>query len=121
MPASEGPYSAAWRRYRRWSLAFWLAFLLYLPGLAFLSHALGWTRGDGAPVLIAAFVWIVASAAIGYVKSNFRCPRCGELFFRKFDDRSWRRDWQHNPFARRCMHCGLAKWSTEDPSPQAAA
>ena len=70
MPASEGPYSAAWRRYRRWSLAFWLAFLLYLPGLAFLSHALGWTRGDGAPVLIAAFVWIVASAAIGYVSAT---------------------------------------------------
>ena len=45
------------------------------------------------------------------------CPRCGELFFRKFDDRPWRGAWQHNPFARRCMHCGLPKWAAVDPGP----
>ncbi|HEY7204186.1 MAG TPA: hypothetical protein VIA61_07825 [Methylomirabilota bacterium] len=111
MPGGEGPYSAAWRRYRRWSLAFWLVFVLYLPGLAFLSQAMGWSRNGGGPVFVAAFVWMIAFAAIGYVKWNFECPRCGELFFRKLDARPWRQDWYRNPFARHCMHCGLAKWA----------
>ena len=86
-PQGEGPYSTAWRRYRQWSWAFWIVFGLYLPGLAFVSRTLGWTR-------------------------------CGELFFRKFDARPWRADWQHNPFARRCTHCGLPKWATRDPDPR---
>lgn len=111
MPANEGAYSAAWTRYCCWSLAFWLLFVLYLPGLASLSHALGWTRGDGSPVLVAALVWMIAFAVVGYVKWNFRCPRCRELFFRKFDDRPWRRDWRRDPFARHCMYRGLAKWA----------
>jgi len=106
-----GPDSAAWRRYRRWSRAFWIVFVLYLPTLDVVSRALGWTRGDGTAIFFAAFVWMIALAVIGYQKSNFRCPRCSELFFHKFDDRPWRRVWQHNPFARRCMHCGLPKWA----------
>lgn len=111
MSTNEGAYSARWTRYRWWSLAFWLLFVLYLPGLAFLSRALGWTRGDGSPVLVAAFVWMIVFLVVGYVKWNFRCPRCRELFFRKFDDRPGRQDWRRNPFARHCMHCGLAKWA----------
>lgn len=109
--ADEGPYSAAWRRYRRWSRAFWLVFVLYLPALTWASRAFGWTRGEGGGVLVAALAWMIAFAIIGYRKWNFSCPRCGELFFRKFDDRPWRRDWQQNPFAHRCMHCGLPKWA----------
>ena len=54
---------------------------------------------------------MVLVAAIGYRKWNFACPRCGELFFRAFDARPWRQDWRHNPFARRCLHCGLPKWA----------
>jgi len=84
---------------------------LYLPGVAFMSHRLGWTRGDGTAVLCAASAWLIAFAVIGYRKWNFRCPRCAEPFFYKFDDRRWRMSWQHNPFALRCMHCGLPKWA----------
>ena len=80
----EGSYSGAWRRYRVWSWAFWLAFLLYLPGMAFLSRALGWTRDGGDPIFVGALVWMVLVAVIGYRKWNFRCPRCGELYFRAF-------------------------------------
>ena len=87
----ERSYSGAWRRYRGWSWTFWLAFLGYLPGMALL--------------------WMVLVGAIGYRKFNFTCPRCGELFFRAFDPRPWRQDWRHNPFARRCLHCGLPKWA----------
>ncbi len=72
-------------------------------------------RGDGTALFMAALVWMVAFAVIGYQRGNFRCPRCGELFFQKFDDRSWRMSWQHNPLARRCLHCGLPKWAQSDP------
>jgi hypothetical protein len=109
----EGPYSAAWRRYRRYCRAFWIVFVLYLPALAFLNRALGPIRGRGTVIFCTAALWMVGFTIIGYQKSNFRCPRCGELFFRKFDDRPWRMGWQHNPFARRCMHCSLHKWAPD--------
>ena len=113
----EGSYAAAWRRYRWWSRAFWLLFLLYIPALAIVGRELGWTRGNGTPILFAAIAWMIAVAVIGAQKFNLRCPRCGELFFYKFDDRPWRMSWRHNPFARRCMHCGLPKWAATDPRP----
>ena len=67
-----------------------------------------------APIGAVILVWFVAFAVVGYIKTNFTCPRCGELFFHKFDARPWRRSYQHNPFARRCMHCGLPKWADRD-------
>jgi uncharacterized membrane protein len=79
---SLGPYSAAWRCYRQWSRAFWIVFVFYLPGLDLVSRALGWRRySNGAAIFLAAFVWMIAWAVIGYRKSNFSCPRCGEPFF----------------------------------------
>jgi hypothetical protein len=112
---AEGPYSAAWRRYRRWSRAFWLAFVLYLPALAVVSHTLGWARDNQGAIFVAALVWMAAFVLVGYQKGNFRCPRCGEPFFYKFDARPWRQSWQHNPFARHCLHCRLIKWAAADP------
>ena len=116
MPQQDGSYSAAWRHYRLWSWAFWIVFVGYLPALAFVARVLGWA-GEGNAIFLAAFVWMIGFALVGYQTGNFRCPRCGELFFRKFDDRPWRGAWQHNPFARRCMHCGLPKWAAVDPGP----
>ena len=111
VPHDADAYSGAWRRYRRWSRAFWLVFVLYLPALALGSRALGWEPDGGGKIFFAALVWMIAFSVIGYQKSNFECPRCGELFFRKFDARPWRASWEQNPFARRCMHCGLPKWA----------
>ena len=62
----EGSYSGAWRRYRVWSWAFWLAFLLYLPGVAYLSDALGWSRDGGSATLLTALVWMLVVAVVGY-------------------------------------------------------
>lgn len=116
---NEGPYTGAWRRYRRWSRAFWILFVLYLPGLAGAHRALGATgAANGATLFVVALAWMIAFAVVGYRKWNFRCPRCSELFFRSFDDRLWRRVWRHNPLARRCMHCGLPKWAARDPDPR---
>jgi hypothetical protein len=106
----ETAYSAAWRHYRRWSRAFWIVFVFFLPVFALLG-SLRSIRDNGAVIFGGALLWMLAFALIGYQKSSFLCPRCGELFFRKFDNRRWRMDWQHNPFARRCMHCNLRKWA----------
>jgi hypothetical protein len=96
-------------------------FVSFLPGLALASRVLGWGRDGGGAIFAAAFVWMIIWAVIGYQKGNFPCPRCGELFFVKFDNRPWRMVWQRNPFARRCMHCGLPKWAAQNPNPQSAA
>jgi hypothetical protein len=117
----HGSYSTAWRRYKLWSLAFWIGFAAYLPMLAFVNRVFaGNSVGAGNIIFAAAFVWMMIWCAIGYQKFNFRCPRCGELFFNKFDDRPWRMVWRHNPFARHCVHCGPPKWAAQDPNPHAA-
>jgi hypothetical protein len=112
--ADNPAYAAAWRSYRRSRRAFWALFVLFLPALALVNRAVGAHANGGTIVAVTAFAWMIACSLAGYRSSNFACPRCGKLFFRKFDDRPWRGEWAHNPFARRCMHCGLAKWSTED-------
>jgi hypothetical protein len=90
-----------------------LAFFGYLPAVALVDRLVRRTYGEVAntTTLFVALAWMVAFAVIGYQKNNFSCPRCGEMFFRAWDDRRWRKDWQLNPFARSCRHCGLAKWS----------
>jgi hypothetical protein len=107
------PYAAAWRAYRGWSRAFWLVFVTYLPALALSDHVVRRIYGDTANTIttVMAFVWMIAFVMTGYFKSNFACPRCGEMFFRTWDDRPWRAGWRSAPFARRCQHCGLSKWS----------
>jgi len=108
----DGPYAAAWHRYRRWSRAFWMIFLLFLPGMALINRMYGPARESAlALMFVVALVWMVAFAVAGYKKGNFQCPHCGELFFFRFDNRAWRRDWVNNPFARKCMHCALPKWA----------
>ncbi|HZT75286.1 MAG TPA: hypothetical protein VFA27_01415 [Vicinamibacterales bacterium] len=65
----------------------------------------------GGATATAAIVWMIAFAIVGYFKTNFSCPRCGELYFRRFDARPWRRNWIFRPWARRCLHCELPKWA----------
>lgn len=110
-------YATAWRSYRCWSRAFWLVFFGYLPAVASLvDRVVRRTYGDAAntTTLFIALAWMIAFAVIGYQKTNFSCPRCGEMFFRAWDGRPWRKDWHSNPFARSCRHCGLRKWSVEE-------
>ena len=84
--------------------------------MALVDRILRRTDGDAAntTTLFLALVWIIAFAVTGYHKSNFACPRCNEMFFRTWDDRPWPKTWQSNPFARRCRHCCLPKWSNKE-------
>jgi hypothetical protein len=110
-------YSNAWRSYRWWSRAFWLSFVLFLPGVASADRVLRPLPGGANATLAVVFAWMLAFLVFGYKKFNFECPRCGELFFRKFDDRPYRMDWEHKPWARRCMHCSLLKWTSDPNAP----
>lgn len=87
-----------------------LASVFYLPALACLWDVVRPLRSENSVIAGAALAWMAAFLVAGYKKTDFECPRCHELFFRKFDDRPWRMGWQYNPFARHCMHCGLPKW-----------
>ena len=49
------------------------------------------------------FAWFFASVIVILRLVLFKCPRCGEFFFFTW---LW-----HDPFADRCVHCGLPKWS----------
>jgi hypothetical protein len=77
---------------RRWRF-FWFVFLAYLPLGGFfmvlnafdpLYFALPWMG-----------LFVIAGARLGF----FRCPSCEKLAFQT--------SFWHNPFSRRCLHCGL--------------
>ena len=99
----------AWEEYRRRRRALWLALLLVplwmFPGSIISSVLLG--RGLDAEWV--AFLFVAAPLVINLMVAYLRwmfwlCPRCGRPFhFGWFT--------YGNPFALRCVHCGLAKWS----------
>jgi hypothetical protein len=96
----------AWRQYRRrliFALAAWIG--IFIAGKFasdFFRESLGRpvSNSEAAPFGIA---WLVLSL-VGAVRLwLWRCPRCYRQYF--FSGLFT------NMFARRCMHCGLPKWS----------
>lgn len=86
------------RRTRRWPTITTLVVLLAVATSGLLS--LTWWRSSGPFAAIA----ILGAAAIAIVhrrKQRTRCPRCGRLYYRTL--------FYYNPFARRCVHCGLPR------------
>jgi urea transporter len=85
-------------------LALLLPALAIIPGAA-LSHFLA-TRGLNGEIicLLAIALPIVGIIVVAHLRRMFwACPRCGRAFHV-----TW---WFGNAFARRCVHCGLPKWS----------
>jgi hypothetical protein len=87
---------------------------LFLPSIAGLDRVTAGGPHHVNATLAAALTWMIAFAVVGYQKGNFACPRCGNLYFRKFDDRPGHQDWWNKPWARHCLHCGLPKWADRD-------
>jgi predicted RNA-binding Zn-ribbon protein involved in translation (DUF1610 family) len=99
-------YAAAWKdRKRRFLIyvvalnSFWILILL-----GALSQ--GDSRFDlpSRTVFLAFASWFVGQMAAGVWLNRFRCPRCGNLFYWKWN---WKiektKEW------RRCRHCGLSQ------------
>ena len=76
-------------------------------------------RGVVALGLLAAWVWALIRLFLAWLTYVFwPCPRCGKAFHR-LD--WWLSRWWINPFARRCVNCGLPKWVDSDPDPRLKA
>lgn len=105
MTSKEAGYDSEWNDLRRRLLIFWIVFLSYVPGVLVLvlsARSLAPSLDDQAPQWIAG-MWLGAFAVAGVYRSLFRCPRCRRRFFC-----SW---WYSNPYARKCVHCRLRRWS----------
>ena len=99
--------SPAWKRYQFWRRLFWLVFFgspVFFIGIGIPLMELFESEVPGYPV---AFVVMAAFAWTGYEVGSFRCPRCGEYFHSCY----WGGLPYRNPLARRCLNCGLPKWS----------
>jgi hypothetical protein len=103
-------HSSAWKKYRRLRRQ---AVVVLLGGLVLeitllvgMTLLLGPAGYRAVPItLMSVFiVWLVASIIVGDRYQRWPCPRCGRPFGKTF--------WWHNPFARKCVHCGLPKWTT---------
>jgi len=96
-----GRYDSQWRSYRRLrslSLLFLLPFCPFILGLVFHQTL-------ELPILFPVLM-IFGFVGVGawFVLNFFRCPQCGKFFAIT---------WWYNLsiFARKCVHCGLKKFS----------
>ena len=96
-------YSTQWADYRRRRRIFFLIFLSYIPGMYALGIPLEKHFASEIPLIAVAVTWIMAFVTAGWHMNAWKCPCCGNTFFR--------RKWIHNQFARKCVHCGLEKWA----------
>jgi hypothetical protein len=98
-------FGSAWgdyRRRRRWFFAAWLGGFAIVASLAALfdKFSLG-----GAAFWILGPAWMISFVVVAARLQLFKCPRCHRPSFNTV--------WYGNPLARRCVHWGLAKWSSE--------
>jgi len=103
-------YSAAWHDLRRIEKLRNLILITGFPLFVLLAEVLHPFNLDHFVFYLVAPIIVVFFVVLSLCISAHRCPRCSELFF--YDGR-W-----HNPCSKKCLHCGLPKWSL-DPSSQA--
>jgi hypothetical protein len=77
----------------------WILFLGYIPAVAVLGPLVRSIAHPSNPDLIVAISWMALLAVAGLRVDWAPCPRCGKRFHATA---FW-----HNPWARRCLHCGL--------------
>jgi hypothetical protein len=97
-------FDKEWGEYRKRRNLLLFAFLGYVPivsAFAFLSFKFFHTD---VPAFVFAFGWMAFFLVAGIHLNCWPCPRCGKWFAAKW--------WYRNPFARRCVHCGLRKYSS---------
>ena len=106
-------YSTAWHDYgrrRNWFWGVYLGGFFGIVGLGLLSF--NSPVGEfmkGLVFCVLAPMWMIGFVVTSFRCQFFRCPRCHQRFFG-----TW---WYHNSFARRCVHCGLPKWTEGDGPP----
>jgi hypothetical protein len=106
-----GLYDADWKRYRMLYRVSLFGFLGALP-TCLLVYGLSRLH---LPSLVLVPIWIayvLVAMGVGawFLLNFFRCPRCNKLFAI-----TW---WSNlSIFARKCVHCGLQKFSDGEEQP----
>ena len=107
-------YNQAWLKYRR------LRSCVLGSYLAVVVLAIWFRLFDSIPdrlfgyVVFLAILLVFLSLGMGVRLARWSCPRCGKRYFMK----SWylslvRPLWYEISFGRRCVHCGLPKYSNQ--------
>jgi len=99
----DARYRVAWRTYSIYAFRYWIIFFSYIPGVFFFGWCLSFLFNDEIAYTSVAVAWMVAWIVFGFPFTRFRCPRCGEPFFK-------RKGYQ-NIFTQKCLNCGLALFS----------
>jgi hypothetical protein len=100
----SGKYDVGWKRYKLWrnlGIVGWLGFFPFVIAAGALTR-----RFFHSPIFfsVAAVAWLILMAYACGEAAYWRCPRCGKPFAATW----W---YRLGPFARRCAHCGLPKYS----------
>ena len=95
----------AWRQYRRGQAAMWIIFVSIIPAEMFIAPLLSkvW-RPSTDSIVIVFIVWAVGLLSASSYVGFWSCPRCHNPFHLK--------GWRGRLFARKCLHCGLPKYSS---------
>jgi hypothetical protein len=97
-------YQYAWENCGKLTSQFVFALIVQLSIIAASIYFTPAIRHHFVPVVALQAGWLVIFVATAIRLHNFRCPRCGEKFFVS-------PGYYHNVFARRCLNCGLPKYS----------
>jgi hypothetical protein len=103
-------YDPQWRNLRKRNRLWWSVFLGLIPAIILIGFALDLISPELAKRTsdtIFFYAWMAAFAAASIYAGGFRCPRCGKRYFRT-------RLGGVNAFARKCPHCGLPKWASNE-------
>lgn len=109
MMSGTGEYSWEWGQLRRlqrrmlWLVVAGAALFALFPVINYLHLGL---------LFFVAWVVIVVTFLVALTQHGYwPCPRCGKDFHHKSSGVHN----HNNPFANRCVHCGLPKWAMSDP------
>ena len=92
-----------WLEYRRQRTLCLFVCLGGIPAAALISMVIP----NAGVVSVVGIAWFVSSVWLSMSLSYFKCPRCGKPFI-------IREGGGYNGFTRKCLNCGLPKWSAPD-------
>ena len=101
----QSVYEKQWSRYKKLKWATAISFLGFLPTVAimgFVATEVFQKRIPDAASGVFVLLWFLSCVFLAYFFSSWSCPRCGRPFVRYRNVALW---------TKRCVHCGLPKYS----------
>jgi hypothetical protein len=105
-------HQSGWEDCKRRELWYRVVIYGFVPFVFIASVVASQLAGSDALFFIMGSVALFATIVVGYRMMHFECPRCHRSFFLS-------RWWIFQPHKKKCVHCGLQKWSETDASPTA--